>query len=60
MIWLWFLIPLAVLIGIAVYVEKRGQRMIDDANLTHQDKRLVEDKYLEHGAQHEAQHPKNL
>ncbi|MBM7553007.1 hypothetical protein [Thalassobacillus pellis] len=60
MIWLYFLVPLAILIAIALYVEKRSNKDMDDATMNRKDKETLEQDYLERGAQHETDHPKNL
>ncbi|MFG6119227.1 MULTISPECIES: hypothetical protein [Thalassobacillus] len=60
MIWLMFLVPLALLIAVAIYIEKRGNRSMEDASLSKEDKEILNEEYLDHGAQTEVHSPKNM
>ncbi|MFG6116721.1 hypothetical protein ACGTN9_16340 [Halobacillus sp. MO56] len=59
MIWLMFLVPLALLIAIAIYIEKRGNKAVADADMTIQDKEMLTEEYLDRSAQSEVHRPKN-
>lgn len=60
MLWLYLLIPLAIVIGIAVYVEKRSRKKANKAGLTMKEKEDLEEDYIKRGAHNETEDPRNL
>ncbi len=58
--WVLLLIPLAILIAVAIYFERKGKKSVEDSNLSVKDKETLEQDFMEHGAGNESRKPENL